>query len=189
MDSSGPAPLPAPPGVDDRWVVSDQIAYQMMRLIRLVERAKAGKVGKNPENGVERAAYHLLARLVIGGPSRSNALAEAVHSDPSTVSRQVAGLVRAGLVERRSDPDDGRATLLGPTEEGLRVFADMRDHRNRDISAMTAGWDEDDRTTLVRLLDRLNTDLEERHHQRAMCGSEPPHAAPERFDEHEKEVS
>jgi DNA-binding MarR family transcriptional regulator len=158
MDSSR---LPAPPGVDDRWLVSDRLGHQMIRLMRAVERAKAGKaIGPD---GVERAAYVLLARLVLEGPRRSNALAESVHSDPSTVSRQVAGLVRAGLVERRPDPEDGRATLLAPTPEGLRVFEANRDRRNREISGMTEHWDEADRVRLVELLERLAGDLEDRH--------------------------
>lgn len=156
---SGPN-LPAPPGVDERWLVSDRLGHQMIRLIRLVERAKASKVGPD---GVERAAYVLLARLVLEGPRRSNALAEAVFSDPSTVSRQVAGLVRAGLVERRSDPEDGRASLLAATDEGLRVFQANRDRRNTELSAITEHWSEEDRDTLVVLLDRLTTDLEQHH--------------------------
>ena len=156
MNASGPN-LPTPPGVDDRWLVSDKLGHQMMRLIRLVERAKTTKVAPD---GVERAAYVLLARLVLEGPRRSNALAEAVHSDPSTVSRQVAGLVRAGLVERRSDPDDGRASLLAATDEGHRVFEANRDLRNRQISSMTAGWPEEDRETLAALLGRFTAELE-----------------------------
>ncbi|MEJ2861076.1 MarR family winged helix-turn-helix transcriptional regulator [Actinomycetospora flava] len=161
--------LPAPPGVDDRWLVSDRLGHQLIRVMRAVERAKAGKsVGPD---GVERAAYVLLARLVLEGPRRSNALAESVHSDPSTVSRQVAGLVRAGLVERRPDPEDGRATLLAPTDEGLRVFHANRDRRNREIGAMTEYWDEGDRVRLVELLEQLAGDLE-RHH-----APTPPSAA------------
>ena len=54
---------------------------------------------------------------MIEGPHRSNALAEAVHSDPSTVSRQIAALVKVGYVERRPDPADGRACLLAATDE------------------------------------------------------------------------
>jgi len=157
MDSSR---LPVPPGADDRWLVSDRLGHQLMRVMRAMERAKAGK-GVGPD-GVERAAYVLLARLVLEGPRRSNALAESVHSDPSTVSRQVAGLVRAGLVERRPDPEDGRATLLAPTPEGLRVFEANRDRRNRQIGSMTEHWDETDRVRLVELLERLAGDIEDR---------------------------
>ena len=167
METTG---LPAPPGVDERWLVSDRLGHQMIRLIRLVERAKAGKtVGPD---GVERAAYVLLARLVLEGPRRSTALAESVHSDPSTVSRQVAGLVRTGLVERRPDPVDGRATLLAATDEGLRVFQANRDRRNREIGAVTAHWDEADRLRLIELLNRLTTDLE-RHHDAATTTATP----------------
>jgi DNA-binding MarR family transcriptional regulator len=160
MESTGTR-FPAPPGVDERWLVSDRLGHQMIRMIRMIARAKAGK-GVGPD-GVERAAYVLLARLVLEGPRRSNALAESVHSDPSTVSRQVAGLVRAGLVERRPDPEDGRATLLAPTPEGLRVFEANRDRRNHEISDMTDHWDEDDRVRLAELLERFAGDLEDRH--------------------------
>ena len=152
-----PSPSATPPEADPRWVTSDRIGYQLIRLIRLLERRHHTKVGPD---GVERAAYVLLARLVLEGPRRSNALAEAVRSDPSTVSRQVAALVRVGLVERRSDPDDGRASLLAATDEGHRVFEANRDLRNREITALTDGWDEEDRETLASLLGRFTSDLE-----------------------------
>src|SRR5690349_22300310 len=60
--------------------------------------ARMSKLG-----GFDRSAIVLLKNLVAMGPSRSSALAAAVHSDPSTISRQVAALVRDGLVERRAD--------------------------------------------------------------------------------------
>src|SRR4051794_35740785 len=40
---------------------------------------------------------------------RVSALAEVLHSDVSTVSRQVSTLVDLGFVRRGPDPDDGRA--------------------------------------------------------------------------------
>jgi len=159
---------PVPEGADARWVTSDRIGLQLVRLIRLMERKRVSKVGD--DNGVERAAYVLLARLVIDGPHRSNALAEAVHSDPSTVSRQIAALVRIGYVERRSDPADGRACLLAATDEGHRVFEANRESRNREISRITSDWDEADRERLVELMDRFTTALE--NHQ--------PHDVPAR---------
>ena len=151
---------PVPDGTDQRWVTSDRIGLQLIRLIRLIERKRVSKVG---DSGVERAAYVLLARLVIDGPHRSNALAEAVHSDPSTVSRQIAALVRIGYVERRPDPADGRACLLAATDEGHRVFEANRERRNRDISRVTSDWDEADRERLVELMDRFTTALENHH--------------------------
>ena len=66
--------------------------------------------------GVDRSTIFLLKALAMHGPRRSSELAAAVHSDPSTVSRQVAALVRDGLIERQADPEDGRASVLVPTE-------------------------------------------------------------------------
>ncbi|WP_433801583.1 MarR family winged helix-turn-helix transcriptional regulator [Actinomycetospora sp. CA-084318] len=162
------SPLGVPEGVDERWVTSDRIGLQLIRLIRLIERQRVMKAKKD---GVERAAYVLLARLVIEGPHRSNALAEAVHSDPSTVSRQIAALVKVGYVERRPDPADGRACLLAATDEGHRVFAKNRDLRNRWISDITSDWDDDDRERLVTLMDRFTTALEN-HHESDAAGVE-----------------
>ena len=50
-------------------------------------------------------------RVINDGPICASALAEMVQSDPSTISRQVAALVRDGLLKRRADPIDGRARI------------------------------------------------------------------------------
>ncbi|HEX2300043.1 MAG TPA: MarR family transcriptional regulator [Pseudonocardiaceae bacterium] len=111
-------------------------------------------------DGVDGAAYVLLAHLVAEGPQRISALAEAVHSDPSTVSRQVAQLVQRGLVERRPDPRDGRAARLTATGAGRQVYDDHRLIRNQHTAAALAGWPAADIQHLVTLLGRLNTDFE-----------------------------
>ena len=94
------------------------------------------------------------------GARRAGALAEAVHSDPSTVSRQVAHLVQLGLVERVADPADGRATLLVATDEGRRVFDENRQLRNRSIATMMSDWPDDDRQAFARLLTRFTDGFE-----------------------------
>ena len=150
------APADAP---SDEAGSADAILREVLRLVRLIERTRA-HFASGRTDGVEHAAYVLLAHLNCVGPVRASALAEAVHSDPSTISRQAAGLVKAGLVERRPDPEDGRACLLAATGEGERVFGAMRRARRRHTAAMLAHWSPADRNQLVTLLDRFNTDLE-----------------------------
>src|SRR5262249_38679467 len=89
----------------------DLISGELFRLSRLLERSRARFAARRPD-GLERAGHLLLVYLVEHGPRRLGALADAVHSDISTVSRQVSALVKLGLVERRADPDDGRVSLL-----------------------------------------------------------------------------
>jgi DNA-binding MarR family transcriptional regulator len=138
--------------------VADRVGTALIRLIRLIERKKAQRQADHPD-AVERATYHLLVHLVSGGPRRAVALAEEVHSDPSTISRQVAHLVKLGYVERTADPADGRATLLAATAEGRRVFEENRRRRNEHVAGVLAAWPEADREALAELLTRFAADF------------------------------
>jgi DNA-binding MarR family transcriptional regulator len=145
--------------------VADEIGGQLVRLVRLIERVQAQYQAEHPD-AVDRATYLLLVHLVKDGPRRAGALAEAVHSDPSTVSRQVAHLVELGFVTRVADPVDGRATLLVATDEGRRVFEENHRLRMHRIAELIADWPDDDRSAFARLLTRF-TDGFERHKLRA----------------------
>jgi hypothetical protein len=76
--------------------VADRLGRHLVRLIRLIDRSRAHHAATRDEYGMEHAAYVLLFHLVSEGPRRAGELAEAVHSDPSTLSRQVANLVQLG---------------------------------------------------------------------------------------------
>jgi DNA-binding MarR family transcriptional regulator len=134
------------------------LSEQVLRLHRsfntMRQQMTAGRATSG--DGVEWAAYGLLFQLVSGGPRRSSALAEAVCVDPSTVSRQVAQLVKAGLVERQSDPDDGRASLLVATAQGRDVYAAKQEHRQKLFAHLLADWAEADVLALTDLLTRFN---------------------------------
>lgn len=132
-----------------------ELSDQVVRLTRASQSLRAQLLGRGTD-GVEWSAYLLLFQLVREGPKRSSALAETACVDPSTVSRQVADLVRLGLVERRADPDDGRASLLVATEEGLRTCALLRERRVRAFAHVVAGWPTEDVRLLAGLLGRLN---------------------------------
>lgn len=148
----------------------DRIGGELYRLLRQMERVQARQAARQGD-GLERATYLLLVHLVKGGPRRLGALAEAVHSDASTVSRQAATLVKLGLVERRADQSDGRASLLAATEAGERVFQDKRRRRNEMFAEMLAAWPDEDRRRLGELLARFNEDYE-----RYFLGPEAPQA-------------
>ncbi len=144
----------------DELDAADAVGTQLIRLVRLIERRQAVYQAEHAD-GVERATYHLLVHLVKDGPRRAVALAEAVHSDPSTISRQIGHLVKLGYVERTADPVDGRATLLGATAEGRRVFEENRRLRNESIADMLTHWSPADREVLGELLSRFAGDFEQ----------------------------
>ncbi|WP_216211586.1 MarR family winged helix-turn-helix transcriptional regulator [Amycolatopsis aidingensis] len=150
---------PAYAATEDELATADELGRQVVRFMRLINRAKS-RVAKQGPDGIERAAYALLFTLVHDGPQRASQLAEALHSDISTISRQTSALVQHGLVERTADPKDGRACLLTATEEGLRVFEENRRQRTQWLAWLLADWPEADRVTLNALLDRLNNGIE-----------------------------
>ncbi len=148
--------MPVPPAVaDDLWVAG-RIGTGLARLIRLIERAAVAR-----REELDCPSFLLLHTLVCAGPSRVTALAAAVHSDPSTVSRQAAHLVGVGLLERRADPGDGRASLLAITDAGTALLAEARQRRDDRIAAIIGSWHPAERAQFAELIDRFTAGFEQ----------------------------
>jgi len=144
-----------------------EVGTQVLRLTRQIGTLRTHAMSRASQ-GVEWSSYVLLFHLVKNGePMRASSLADVVCADPSTISRQTASLVEHGLIERRPDPEDGRAVQLAATDKGHELFARMRDARIQVIAEVLADWDPQDAHTLAALMDRFNTDLE-RHRPRLM---------------------
>ncbi|MTE12727.1 MarR family transcriptional regulator [Nocardia sp. CT2-14] len=110
---------------------------------------------------IEPAAFSILFQLIHGGPKRSGALAEALYSDASTISRQVAGLVKRGLIERCADPADGRVSVLDVTDAGREVAAQLRARRNDSLRHILTDWAPGERDIFAELLRRFVDGYEE----------------------------
>jgi DNA-binding MarR family transcriptional regulator len=136
-----------------------QLADSSERLMHLFVRARAQLLDK-ARHDVDWAAQLLISTLVRQGPMRAKDLAEQVQSDPSTVSRQVAQLVRDGLVERLADAQDGRASLLRPTARARRMVTERKQIRNEHFQQMLADWDPADCERFATLLGRFADDFE-----------------------------
>lgn len=147
------------PTSDDHRADAEAVVNQIVRFFRLTKRAWA-KFAAQQKDAIEQAAYYLLAVLVTEGPQRTTTLADAVHSDTSTVSRQIGSLVKHGLVERQADPADGRACLLAATERGQQCFDQQRRARTEQMAALLHNWSSEDLRTVAAVLERLNTDFE-----------------------------
>ena len=124
----------------------------LLRRSRAISSRLAGQL--HPD--LDGAAFGLLALLQDAGPLRASDLVARLGLDKSTVSRQVASLVGLGLVDRSADPDDGRAQVLTPSEEGAARLAQIRDARRERWEADLGHWPAEDVATLAELLHRLN---------------------------------
>jgi len=140
----------------DRAATEEQLATELSTLLRLMHPVKAAAAREGGAGlGHDRSAMLLLFPLM-QGPQRPGTLAELSHADPSTISRQVAELVRRGLVRREPDPSDGRASLLAITDAGREVCERVRTLRRELLAAAVAGWTDTELGTLASLLSRFN---------------------------------
>jgi len=108
---------------------------------------------------LDRTVYPVLARVGDEGAIRLTDLAAALGLDTSTVSRHVQDLATKGLVERRPDPDDRRASVLSLTRPGHAALARIRTVRRDMLENLFVGWSPKDRRDLGRLLSRFSEAL------------------------------
>ncbi|PWI43836.1 MarR family transcriptional regulator [Streptomyces sp. ICBB 8177] len=140
----------------------ERLQHEVALFARRAEQTRLGGVGR-ARNSMDRAAYLLLNRLDREGPMGVKALAEGMGIDSSTVTRQVAPLVEAGLVKRTSHPDDGRAVVLALSPRGLERLEEVRASRRELMAVVTEDWSADEREAFTELLTRFNLALSKYH--------------------------
>src|SRR5262245_32029736 len=99
--SGGVAPLDR---IEEGWLLLARVTNQPRMHQAVI--AEAGLT--LPQSG-----YPVLGFLDARGPMRIQDLADGLGLDGSTISRQIVPLEKSGLLERKRDRSDGRATLLG----------------------------------------------------------------------------
>ena len=137
---------------------TERLSGELVRFARLGARAKGMlNVG---DLGAEFSALMLLMPLRHLGPMRVTDLAEIKQADPSTVSRQAAQLVKAGLARREADPVDGRASRLAVTEAGLDACARLHEARHALLSRVLSDWPSERVDAFADLFAEFNSSVE-----------------------------
>ena len=101
------------------------------------------------------------------GPIRLTDLAAEEGINPTMLSRVVAELSEAGLVERTCDPGDRRAALVEVTATGRRLLERMRRERTDVLNLALAELPAAERRRLKQALPALEQLAEELKEQRA----------------------
>ena len=130
------------------------VAERFIALMRTFNRARTRMLAAAAHD-VEWSGHVVLKCIETAGSMRAGALAECLQSDPSTVSRQVASLVKDGLLERQADPADGRASLLVLTPKARTVIAEQDEIRLQYFADMLADWTQGDLRQFGDLLERF----------------------------------
>ncbi len=157
---TGVAARPAP--ASDRGAGVASVTDSVIELLRTVRRSKARLLAQ-AGNDVESATQILLRTVAAEGPMRASALAASVQSDLSTVSRQVTALIGRGLLERRADELDGRASLLVVTDAGQAVIAHHEQARQQFFDTVLTGWTAAELSQFAGLMERFTASYDQTH--------------------------
>ena len=141
------------------------VTESFIDLQRTVRRSKARLLAA-AGNDVESATHLLLHAVESEGPMRASALATSVHSDLSTVSRQVTTLVNRGLLERRADQLDGRACVLAVTDAGRTAIAEHEQGRQAFFDDVLTGWSTEEIRQFAQQLERFTAAYDHVHADR-----------------------
>jgi DNA-binding MarR family transcriptional regulator len=90
--------------------------------------------------------------------ARLSELAEHLHIAARSATEVVDGLEAKGLVQRRPDPHDRRATLVAPTGAGADLVAAIRTARGTQAERLFDQLNATDRAHLGRILRKLTAE-------------------------------
>ncbi|MDX2644127.1 MarR family transcriptional regulator [Streptomyces sp. NBC_00510] len=130
-----------------------EVEYEQMLLSR-------HELLRHRSGALDRSAYILLSRIRVQGPMSIGELSEAFALDASTLNRQTAAAMRAGLVERIPDPEGGMARKFRITPQGARMLDEERDAIIGGLDKVMADWPDQDIAAFASYLRRFNTDIE-----------------------------
>lgn len=110
--------------------------------------------------GVDLDATSIVAVTVLArdGEQRASVLAARLRVGPSAISKLSNRLGAHGLVEKRRDPHDSRATLLRLTPAGTAATAALVQAGDAMMADLMGHWSDDDRADFNRLLHRFRDD-------------------------------
>lgn len=136
-----------------------RVSQSLAEVVRHARLAGADELEQAIGLPVDAAGTVILARLRADTVTRLSDLADRLGLAPSTVSRQLPPLETAGLVARRTDPDDGRVSLLHLTDAGRDVAERIAVYQATRIATLMRDWPKHDIAAFADLLDRFVTEL------------------------------
>src|SRR5262245_22096665 len=121
--------------------LADRLHSAAIHLLRRLRR-------EDDASGLPAPQLSALSVIVYAGPVTLGALADPERVRPPTITRLVAKLESAGLVDRVPAPADGRVFRVAATPTGVKLLHDGRRRRVASLAASLRELPEKERTAL-----------------------------------------
>lgn len=129
--------------------------------LRLAVVRTARRLRQEAGSELSPSAAAALATIERRGPLSPSELADIERVKRPTITRVVARMQEAGLVERTGDPADGRVSLVSITSAGSKLLRRLRRHKNAYLARRLRDLPADDLAALERAADLLERILED----------------------------
>jgi DNA-binding MarR family transcriptional regulator len=130
------------------------------KLSRRLRQTNAGAAA-----GLTPTRISVLLAVARQGPMRISDLASSEGINPTMLSRVIADLAEAGLLERVSDQGDRRAAWVEATPAGTRVSERMRRERTDALNVGLKGLPDADRQQIEQAISALEELAEQLKHR------------------------
>lgn len=134
-----------------RYVLDAQVGF----LLRQVSQRHAVLFAEGIGCDLTPTQWAALAKLAERGPTSQNLLGRRTAMDAASIKGVVDRLTRRGLVETRSDPEDGRRLLVALTRAGQTLVEATEPGALAVSEATLAPLGPDERLMLCALLGKL----------------------------------
>jgi DNA-binding MarR family transcriptional regulator len=131
----------------------DHLPHRVLLLAKMLDRQTARQLQDN--FGLTLAEWRVLAFIGSAGPASAADVGSGFEVDRAEVSRAVARLLVAGLVERTPDIANRKRHLLELTQAGRDVFERARDQRQGYFRTIMQDLDADALAGLRSALDSI----------------------------------
>jgi DNA-binding MarR family transcriptional regulator len=125
---------------------------EVIAAVATLSRALRSRAHTAPHRQAYAAETLFLQRLETLGEVRAGELATHMRLDQSVISRRLAALEQRGLVERRPDPTDARASLVQLTELGRTQAHEQMDALGSSLARDLDSWTPEDYARVHQLL-------------------------------------
>jgi len=133
----------------------DALTNDDVERLRLVVLRLSRRIRTNSVDELTPSQQAVFASIAKNGPATIGRIAELEHVQPPSASKIVASLEVRGLVERRSDPDDRRCSLIAITDTGSTYLEEARAAGRSWLAAQLIDLDGADAVALATALPAL----------------------------------
>lgn len=127
-----------------------------LRVLLRRARNHSAALAREVHPDLDPAVYAVLVAIGDGGLTRAADLVEHFAVDKAAISRQVATLLRLGMVGRSPDPDDARVQRLVITPAGAAAVEASTAARRQAMRRLLEGWTPEQLSDFARSLRRFN---------------------------------